>query len=146
MTPFDKLCCSAFSTYPVYSSTHGLGRSPKELTRWRRARRGGQQFLRTLPTERNWEGCGIFLYQRFWFNEVVLRPIISFQQHLQARYTGSVLVSFPKLETTWLKTLSFSILKSSIFPQKNSLLLTKNRMSWYLCLSVISTRIHSLPH
>lgn len=85
-----------------------------------------QQFLRTLPKERNWVGSGVSLYQGFWFNNTILRPMISFQQHFQARDGDTILVSIPKSGTTWLKALSFSILNRKIFPPNNSPLLTKN--------------------
>lgn len=83
-----------------------------------------QKFIQTLPKERNWEGTGLCLYQGFWYTTRALRPVICFQEHFQARDTDIILASFPKSGTTWLKSLSFSIINRNLFPLRNSPLLT----------------------
>ena len=62
-----------------------------------------KEFLSTLPRERGFTGIDFYFYQDFWCPQMVIKPLISFQKHFQARDTDIILASIPKSGSTWLK-------------------------------------------
>ncbi|KMS98778.1 hypothetical protein BVRB_3g068550 [Beta vulgaris subsp. vulgaris] len=85
------------------------------------------QLKQSLPKV-NWMGSKIQLLkiQDFWHLPSRISNILTFQKHFIAQDTDLFITSFPKTGTTWLKSLLFSITNRSLYPPKQSPLLTHN--------------------
>ncbi|KAK4713545.1 hypothetical protein R3W88_019452 [Solanum pinnatisectum] len=77
-----------------------------------------KKLLSTLPKEKGWLGSYAYNYQGFWL------PI----KFLQAQDSGVIVVTTPKSETTWLKSLLFALVNQVKHPifEPNHPLLVKN--------------------
>ncbi|KAK6134642.1 hypothetical protein DH2020_031567 [Rehmannia glutinosa] len=69
-----------------------------------------EEFLKTLPQKRNWDGRMLCQYQNNWFPVRDFQGVLSCQKNFQAHETDIILATMPKAGTTWLKALTFSIL------------------------------------
>ncbi|XP_052188810.1 cytosolic sulfotransferase 15-like [Diospyros lotus] len=54
-----------------------------------------------------------FCTQGFWCHERIVENVVSCEQHFQAHETDTILASFPKCGTTWLKALIFAVANRS---------------------------------
>ncbi|GMQ08401.1 hypothetical protein CsSME_00052141 [Camellia sinensis var. sinensis] len=72
----------------------------------------------SLPKEKGWLGFEdlYHLYQGFWCWNLVIRGVMSVQQHFKAQDTDLILVTMPKSGTTWLKALAFAIANRHRYP------------------------------
>ncbi|XP_027082367.2 cytosolic sulfotransferase 15-like [Coffea arabica] len=68
-----------------------------------------QELLQTIPKV-NWDGRWLYYYNNFWCPERVLKSTIFFQRNFKAKDSDIILASIPKSGTTWLKSLSFTII------------------------------------
>lgn len=68
-----------------------------------------QEFLLTLPSEKNWDGSPLLLFNQTWYPANSIRGAVSFQQNFRAQDSDIILASMPKSGTTWLKALAFSV-------------------------------------
>ncbi|XP_052191610.1 cytosolic sulfotransferase 15-like [Diospyros lotus] len=80
----------------------------------------------SLPKEKNCSGFDLLFYQGFWCLESIIESVVSCQQHFQAHKTDTILASFPKCGTTWLKALIFAVANRSKHPLIESPLLSAN--------------------
>jgi hypothetical protein len=69
-----------------------------------------RDLLSSLPKEKDWISCYMYLFQGFWCPPKEIHAVVSFQNNFQACNTDTILVSMPKSGTTWLKALVFSII------------------------------------
>ncbi|KAF8009967.1 hypothetical protein BT93_J0830 [Corymbia citriodora subsp. variegata] len=83
------------------------------------------ELIASLPVSRGLVRPVHRLYQNFWCPIPVLPNVIAFQRHFKAK-DEDILVSHPKLGTTWLKALVFSVVNRSHFDISNTPLLTSN--------------------
>ncbi|GMI65029.1 sulfotransferase 2A, ARABIDOPSIS THALIANA SULFOTRANSFERASE 2A [Hibiscus trionum] len=74
-----------------------------------------QQLVQTFPKDKTWAGDNMYFYQGFWCPSLVLKSVISFQNHFQAFDSDVIVATFPKCGTTWLKALTFSTLYRNKF-------------------------------
>ncbi|KAF9592136.1 hypothetical protein IFM89_012565 [Coptis chinensis] len=82
--------------------------------------------FRSLPKEEGWKIIDLYQYQQFWYPDRYLTGVISSQKHFQARDTDLFVITTPKAGTTWLKSLTFSIVNRSNYTPSTHPLLTKN--------------------
>ncbi|KAK6788555.1 hypothetical protein RDI58_012353 [Solanum bulbocastanum] len=95
-----------------------------------------KKLLLTLPKERGWLASNIYNYQGFWGTPRIIRGVIACQQQFQAQDSDIILVTTPKLGTTWLKTFLFGLVnrvKHHIVEQNHPLLI-KNPHDLVPCL------------
>ncbi|KAF7836225.1 cytosolic sulfotransferase 15-like [Senna tora] len=79
-----------------------------------------QELLHSLPREKGWGIRYLYFFQQFWCHSPLLKPIISFQKHFQAKHSDIVIASLPKSGTTWLKALAFATVRRKRFiPSQN---------------------------
>ncbi|EYU31478.1 hypothetical protein ABFS82_07G069000 [Erythranthe guttata] len=74
------------------------------------------EFLKTLEQQISWDGVRFVKYQGFWCALYLFRQILSAQKHFKAKDSHIILASLPKSGTTWLKSLTFSIVNRNIYP------------------------------
>ncbi|XP_028103814.1 cytosolic sulfotransferase 15-like isoform X1 [Camellia sinensis] len=84
--------------------------------------------IASLPKEKGWLGLEDHFYQGFWCPDIVIRGVMSVQQHFKAQDTDLILITMPKSGTTWLKALAFAIANRHDYPNTLSQhpLLTSN--------------------
>ncbi|KAM3306755.1 cytosolic sulfotransferase 12-like [Capsicum chacoense] len=83
-----------------------------------------KKLLSTLPKEKGWIGSYMYNYQGCWIPTKFIQGTIAFQQQFEVEDSDIVLVTTPKSETTWLKSLLFVLMnrmKHSIFEQNHPL-------------------------
>ncbi|GFP79654.1 cytosolic sulfotransferase 15 [Phtheirospermum japonicum] len=68
-----------------------------------------EDFIKTLPQHKNWDGRMLCQYQHFWFPVGDFQGILSCQSNFKAHQTDIILATMPKAGTTWLKALTFSV-------------------------------------
>ncbi|KAG6653040.1 cytosolic sulfotransferase 6-like [Carya illinoinensis] len=76
-------------------------------------------FISSLPT------IGFYSqYRGFWFPTLFMQGVLSFQKHFQAHETDILMMTPPKVGTTWLKAILFAIVnrKNHLDLQKHPLL------------------------
>jgi hypothetical protein len=83
-----------------------------------------QEFLLTLPSEKNWDGTPLLLFNETWYPANSIRGAVSFQQNFRAQDSDIILASMPKSGTTWLKALTFSVVSRDRYSPKESPLIT----------------------
>ncbi|KAJ1687339.1 hypothetical protein LUZ63_018729 [Rhynchospora breviuscula] len=69
-----------------------------------------KELILSLPKETRWLPYVLRLYEGFWWWEGIIPGIIGIQQRFKARPNDILIISFPKSGTTWLKSLTFSIM------------------------------------
>ncbi|CAL5377972.1 unnamed protein product [Camellia sinensis] len=72
--------------------------------------------IASLPKEKGWPGLEDHFYQGFWFSDIVIRGVMSIQQHFKAQDTDLILVTMPKSSTAWLNALAFAIANRHDYP------------------------------
>ncbi|KAF8039200.1 hypothetical protein BT93_B1679 [Corymbia citriodora subsp. variegata] len=89
-----------------------------------------KDLLSSLPSEEDWVGGSLCLYQGFWLPSRLLNGILAYQNHFQAHSSDILLVTNPKSGSTWLKGILFALLYrakySSSDSQQRHPLLTQN--------------------
>ncbi|KAK9049612.1 hypothetical protein SSX86_031419 [Deinandra increscens subsp. villosa] len=82
----------------------------------------------TLPTALGWVHTTLYKYQGFWHPLRQLQGVISCQQHFQSQHKDILLVTTPKSDTTWLKSILFTLINRTHLPptQQNHPLLSTN--------------------
>jgi len=89
-------------------STHLIGKQSKDGQE--ASQQDCKQFILSLPKENGWGSSQyLYLFQCFWCPSNMIQPVISFQNHFQAKDSDIVVASLPKSGTTWLKALTFAI-------------------------------------
>ncbi|XP_049410673.1 cytosolic sulfotransferase 12-like [Solanum stenotomum] len=84
-----------------------------------------KKLLSILPREKGWVGSYIYNYQGCWTPPRLLQGVIACQQQFQAEDSDIILVTTPKSETIWLKSLLFALmnrLKHPMFEPNHPLL------------------------
>lgn len=89
-----------------------------------KAKEDQELFLTQLRKVKICDGFDLYQYQAFWCPSIAINGVISFQKHFQAEESDTILVPYPKSGTTWLKTLTFTIVNRSRYAIENSPLLT----------------------
>ncbi|XP_048133615.1 cytosolic sulfotransferase 5-like [Rhodamnia argentea] len=79
-----------------------------------------KDLLSSLPSEEDWVGNSLRLYQGFWFPSWLLSGIFNCQNHFQAHPSDILLVTNPKSGTTWLKAILFALLNRTKYSNSNS--------------------------
>lgn len=75
-----------------------------------------KELILSLPKEKGWITPYVYLFQGFWFPSHIIQPVITFQNHFQAKDSDVVVATLPKSGTTWLKALTFAIVNRHNFP------------------------------
>ncbi|CAN1296898.1 Cytosolic sulfotransferase 16 [Linum perenne] len=69
-----------------------------------------KKFISTLPTTPDGNSnTNLYQYQGFWYHSYYLELVISAQTNFNPNPNTTILCSYPKTGTTWLKALSFAI-------------------------------------
>ncbi|KAJ4720545.1 Sulfotransferase [Melia azedarach] len=71
-----------------------------------------QEIFDQLPREFFWEYRDIYKWHGFWYYESVIKGMLAFQSHFEARPDDVILASSMKTGTTWLKSLCVCIMES----------------------------------
>lgn len=81
-----------------------------------------EQLKQGLPKTMFLNKIELLKYQGFWylFYTNMLKSILMFQRHFQARDTDLIIASFPKTGTTWLKSILYSVVNRFKHPIKQS--------------------------
>ncbi|KAL0399416.1 UNVERIFIED_CONTAM: Cytosolic sulfotransferase 15 [Sesamum radiatum] len=74
-----------------------------------------EEFLQTLPQQKNWDGRMLCQYQGSWFPVGDFRGVLSTQNNFKALETDIILATMPKAGTTWIKALTFSIVNRHLY-------------------------------
>ncbi|KAL5758818.1 hypothetical protein ACOSP7_021429 [Xanthoceras sorbifolium] len=88
-----------------------------------------QELLLTLLREKTFDGSFIYKYEGVWYRPIFLAGLISSQKHFHAEDSDTIVITFPKSGTTWLKALTYATVHRSLtamFDSNNSPLLTTN--------------------
>ncbi|KAL5733412.1 hypothetical protein ACOSQ2_033104 [Xanthoceras sorbifolium] len=67
--------------------------------------------LDKLPKALFWGKLSLYNWKGFWCFPMVMKSVLAFQSHFEARSDDIILASFPKTGTTWLKAICVSILE-----------------------------------
>ncbi|CAA2958510.1 cytosolic sulfotransferase 12-like [Olea europaea subsp. europaea] len=70
----------------------------------------------SLPKENGWVASYLYKYQGFWHPVRHLQGIITCQRHFQARDSDVILITTPKLGTTRLKVIVFTLMNRMQYP------------------------------
>ncbi|KAJ4850876.1 hypothetical protein Tsubulata_007116 [Turnera subulata] len=84
------------------------------------------ELLSSLPKVWAWGFTYMYNYKGFWYRPQVTQSMVSCQKHFEAQNTDTIIATFPKSGTTWLKALSFAILTRAQYPSSQSPLLSFN--------------------
>ncbi|KAK7405547.1 hypothetical protein VNO78_06961 [Psophocarpus tetragonolobus] len=77
---------------------------------------GEENVIMSLPKERGWGAAPYFyLFQDFWCPSNYIQGVFNFQKFFQTKEDDVFVASFPKSGTTWLKALTFAIVKRQHF-------------------------------
>ncbi|XP_054824825.1 cytosolic sulfotransferase 15-like [Prosopis cineraria] len=74
-----------------------------------------KDLIAKLPSELTLINMPLHQYNGFWLSKKHIQGILNFQNHYQAHDSDTLLVTFPKSGTTWLKALTFSILNRKTY-------------------------------
>ncbi|KAL0443555.1 UNVERIFIED_CONTAM: Cytosolic sulfotransferase 15 [Sesamum latifolium] len=74
-----------------------------------------EEFLQTLPRQKNWDGRMLCQYEGSWFPVGDFRGVLSTQNNFKAHETDIILATMPKAGTTWIKALTFSIVNRHLY-------------------------------
>ncbi|CAI0545414.1 unnamed protein product [Linum tenue] len=88
---------------------------------------GIKQLVSTLPTKPDCNSTTnlLYQYQGFWYHQFYLEHLIAAQTHFTPEPNSTILCSYPKTGTTWLKALSFAITTRTHYPPSQSPLLSR---------------------
>ncbi|KAG2301998.1 hypothetical protein Bca52824_030649 [Brassica carinata] len=104
----------ASSSVSVYLKDENLTQETKDL-------------LSSLPSEKGWLVSQMYQFEGSWQTQALLQGLLNCQKHFEAKDSDVILVTLPKLGTTWLKTLLFALIHRHKFPVSgNHPLLTTN--------------------
>ncbi|KAJ4847714.1 hypothetical protein Tsubulata_027606, partial [Turnera subulata] len=87
---------------------------------------GEDELLSSLPKIKAWRYSTLYNYQGFWYIPGAVHAVASCQRHFEAQNTDTIIATFPKTGTTWLKALAFAILTRAQYPPSQSSLLSSN--------------------
>ncbi|CAJ1978317.1 unnamed protein product [Sphenostylis stenocarpa] len=74
-----------------------------------------KELIISLPREKGWITPCLYLFQGFWHSSTEIQAIKTFQNHFQAKDNDIIVASVPKSGTTWLKALTFAIVRRQYF-------------------------------
>ena len=96
---------------------------PKTLNKYK-------EIMSTTPRRKGSWVDDLYQYEGFWYDPHALEAMLSAQEHFKPQPNHLILSSAPKSGTTWLKALSFAIMKRSHFGESTNPLLDQH-MIWY---------------
>jgi len=86
-----------------------------------------EKLILSLPREKGWAIPELYLFQEFWCPSILIKEVNIFQKQFEAKDSDIIVASFPKSGTTWLKAITFAIVKRQCFSSiDNHPLLTSN--------------------
>ncbi|XP_027910351.1 cytosolic sulfotransferase 15-like [Vigna unguiculata] len=88
----------------------------KQVSEEKKPSQDCNELIVSLPREKGWITPYLHLFQGFWYSSSEIQAISTFQNHFQAKDNDIVVASVPKSGTTWLKALTFAIVKRENFP------------------------------
>lgn len=74
-----------------------------------------KNLIATLPNEYSLMNVKLYQYKGFWLTQKHIQGILNFENHYVSHDSDIILVTFPKSGTTWLKALTFTILKRNTY-------------------------------
>ncbi|EOA25670.1 hypothetical protein CARUB_v10019022mg [Capsella rubella] len=75
--------------------------------------------ISSLPSDKDSCGKSICKYQGCWYTHQALQGVLRFQKNFKPQDTDVIVASFPKCGTTWLKALTFALVRRSEHPSQD---------------------------